>query len=75
MDNGTSLRKEYTLPSGKRVDFIDFDKKIIYELKPNNPTQITNGMKQLDGYLNETIDLGKTNPLFQGDWKVVLDTY
>ena len=40
-DNITKF-KEYTLPSGKRVDFIDFENKIVYELKPYNPRQIKN---------------------------------
>lgn len=45
--------KEYVLPSGKRVDFIDLKNKIVYELKPNNPNQIRKGTKQLTGYLEE----------------------
>jgi len=65
LDNGTTLRKEYRLPSGKRVDFIDFANKIVYELKPNNPTQILVGTKQLTDYLKELGD----------GWKGVLDTY
>lgn len=47
------MRKEYRLPSGKRIDFIDIENKTIYELKPNNPTQIKKGKKQLEGYLEE----------------------
>ena len=39
--------KEYMLPSRKRIDFIDLEKKIIYELKPNNPRAIKQGDKQL----------------------------
>lgn len=45
--------KEHVLPSSKRVDFIDFENKIVYELKPNNPNQIRKGTKQLAGYLEE----------------------
>jgi len=74
-ENFTTKRKEYTLPSGKRVDFIDFDNKIIYELKPNNSTQIRNGTKQLQGYLDEITDLGKIDPDWAGEWTTVLDTY
>ena len=33
VDNITKF-KEYTLPSGKRVDYIDFETKTVYELKP-----------------------------------------
>jgi nucleoid-associated protein YejK len=42
--------KEFRLPSGKRIDFIDFEKKIIYELKPNNPRAIKKVLKQLKAY-------------------------
>lgn len=61
--------KEYVLPSGKRVDFIDFETQIIYELKPNNPKQIKLGKKQLQGYIDEMKSIDG------GDWKGVLDTY
>lgn len=61
--------KEYVLPSGKRVDFIDFDNKIVYELKPNNPNQIRKGTKQLAGYLEEI------ETVFGKGWSSVLDTY
>lgn len=61
--------KEYVLPSGKRVDFIDFENKIVYELKPNNPNQIRKGTKQLAGYLEEI------ETVFGKGWFSVLDTY
>ena len=61
--------KEYVLPSGKRVDFIDFENKIVYELKPNNPNQIKKGTKQLAGYLEEI------ETVFGKGWSSVLDTY
>jgi|GEM_PF-1152025 len=61
--------KEFRLPSGKRIDFIDFEKKIIYELKPNNPRQINAGHKQLDRYLQEV------ESIYGPGWKTVLDVY
>ena len=61
--------KEYVLPSGKRVDFIDFDTKTVYELKPNNPNQIKKGTKQLENYLKEIEEK------FGKGWKGILDTY
>ena len=61
--------KEYRLPSKKRIDFIDFETKTIYELKPYNPNQIKNGTKQLKGYLEEV------ESLFGPGWTTVLDTY
>lgn len=67
--NGVTKRKEYVLPSGKRVDYIDIENKIVYELKPNNPNQIRKGTKQLAGYLEEIESV-----LGEG-WSAVLDTY
>lgn len=61
--------KEYRLPSKKRIDFIDFKSKTIYELKPYNPSQIRKGTKQLEGYLKEVKDL------FGSGWTTVLEVY
>jgi hypothetical protein len=64
--------KEFILPSGRRIDFLDFKNGIIYELKPNNPRAIKMGYKQLDMYMQEL----KTIPRYKGiNWKTVLDTY
>lgn len=64
--------KEFVLPSGKRIDFLDIDNKIIYELKPYNPRSIKQGQKQLQMYLNEL----QTMPEYKGwQWKTVLETY
>jgi len=61
--------KERALPSGKRPDFIDMKNRIVYELKPNNPTQVKKGLKQLNGYVNELTE-------WKGPgWTSVLDTY
>ncbi len=69
LDNGQNLRKEYRLPSGKRIDFIDLDNKIVYELKPNNPSAIKSGQKQAQEYVNELIEE------FGGEWTIIIDTY
>lgn len=61
--------KEFRLPSGKRVDFIDFQNKTIYELKPNNPRQIKAGYEQLNEYLQEV------QSIYGSGWKTVLDLY
>ncbi|MEW6618173.1 MAG: RHS repeat-associated core domain-containing protein [bacterium] len=61
--------KEFRLPSGKKVDFIDLEKKIIYELKPNNPSAIKLGEKQLQNYLKEV------ESLYGSGWKTILETY
>ncbi len=68
--NDINKIKEYRLPSGKRIDFIDFGKKTIYELKPYNPRSIAQGYKQLNNYLNELENLGLGN-----GWKIKLDVY
>ena len=64
--------KEYLLPSRRRIDFIDFENHIIYELKPNNPRAIKQGYKQLDMYLQEIMSMSKYSKY---DWKTVLETY
>src|SRR6185503_9276994 len=61
--------KEFILPSGNRIDFIDLEKKIIYELKPNNPRAIKLGYQQLATYLKEVESIYGTG------FKTVLDTY
>ena len=42
--------KEYRKIKGIRPDYIDFDTKVIYELKPNNPRSIRQGIHQLEKY-------------------------
>jgi RHS repeat-associated protein len=68
--DGITRIKEYELPSGKRIDFVDLDEKIIYELKPYNPRSIKLGYKQLNNYLKEVENLGLGN-----GWKIKLDVY
>jgi len=66
------------LPSGKRVDFLDVNNGIIYELKPFNPRAMKAGQKQLNMYLQEiqTPSILLKHPEFKGiKWKTVLDTY
>jgi RHS repeat-associated protein len=64
--------KEYRLPSGKRIDFVDPINGEIFELKPNNPRSIKLGEKQLELYKKELM----TVPEFKNtDWKTLLETY
>jgi len=64
--------KEFRLPSGKRIDFIDIDKGIIYELKPFNPRAMKAGEKQLQMYKRELQKI----PEYRGiEWRTILDTY
>jgi hypothetical protein len=70
--------KEFRLPSGKRIDFLDINNRTIYELKPFNPRGIQQGQKQLQLYLKELQSSATLQkyPEFRGvPWKLVLDTY
>jgi len=68
---GPGFVKEFTLPSGKRVDAINFDTRQVIELKPNNPRKIREGEKQVAGYADEL------NREFPGDtpWTGSVITY
>lgn len=67
-----NLRKEYKLPSGRRIDFLDRVNGKVYELKPNNPRAIKAGMKQLEIYINEL----KTMPEYKNvNWEGILEVY
>lgn len=61
--------KEFVLPSGNRIDFIDLAEKIIYELKPNNARALKEGANQLARYLDEV------ESIYGKGFKTVLDTY
>jgi hypothetical protein len=65
--------KEFHLPSGRRIDFIDIENGFVYELKPNNVRAIAKGMSQLRQYIDE---LGRM-PEFSHitNWKGILDVY
>lgn len=69
MDYGPGVQKEVTIAKGCRVDGIDFNNKIIYELKPNNPQAIAKGMKQLERYTTAA------NQSYGGEWTGVLKLY
>ena len=57
--------KEYFRKGVGRFDFYDEANKIIYELKPNNPSSIARGIKQLKRY----------NKALGGGYKLVLVLY
>lgn len=70
-DYGRGFEKEFRLPSGKRVDGINFETREIVELKPNNPRQIRLGQRQVDAYVDEL------NQAYPGDtpWTGSVVTY
>lgn len=64
--------KEFRLPSGKRIDYLDIKNRTIHELKPFNPKSFKQGQKQLRTYKQEL----ESMPRFEGiKWKTVLDFY
>ena len=63
------LYKEFTGVKGVRPDFVDFNTKTIYELKPNNPRQIREGQAQLNKYKSAF------ESQYGGTWSIVLDLY
>ena len=61
--------KEFTGIKGIRPDFVDFNTRTIYELKPNNPRSIHRGYQQLKKYKK------MFEKRYGGKWNTVLDTY
>ena len=57
--------KEYDKIKGIRIDYLDMDNKVIYELKPFNPRSVKQGVRQLEKY-NQKLD---------GWYKMVLEVY
>ena len=57
--------KESRKIRGVRPDYIDFDNKIIYELKPMNPRSVRSGVRQLQRY----------NKAFGGGFTLRLELY
>ncbi|HWS53291.1 MAG TPA: hypothetical protein VN228_04165, partial [Pyrinomonadaceae bacterium] len=66
---GPTYDTKYTLPSGKRPDAVDFENKIVRELKPNNPRAIRRGERQVEGYRQEL------EQVFGPGWTSYVDTY
>jgi RHS repeat-associated protein len=64
--------KEFTLPSKKKIDFLDIPNRKIYELKPNNPRSIKLGQKQLQAYKEELRNMPRFKDI---EWETVLETY
>lgn len=53
---GEGYEKEVTLPSGKRADAVNWEKRDVKELKPDNPRAVRRGERQLEGYKQELED-------------------
>lgn len=71
--NGVDKIKEYVLPSGRRMDFIDTVNGFVYELKPNNTRAINKGLSQLSSYISELAAMPEFAHIKK--WKGILDVY
>ena len=63
--NFPSIGKEFREIKGIRPDYIDFNTKTIYELKPMNPRGVRSGIRQLQKY----------NKALGGGFNLVLELY
>ena len=61
--------KNFVLLSGQRVDFIDFNTKTFYLLRPYSEDVDTKYKKQVKKYKDELEEL------YGGNWKSIIDTY
>lgn len=68
-DAGEGFVKEFTLPSGKRADAVNFAMRVVKELKPNNANAIRKGQAQVAKYAKELSEV--TGEV----WKGVVETY
>jgi hypothetical protein len=64
---------EFDLKSAGRCDAIDTKNKVLRELKPNTPSGIARGWKQLWRYWEYL--RSHPDPKVRGNYKVILDTY
>lgn len=67
--DGQSGFKDYLLPSGRKVDYINFNTKTIYLLRPYTENIEKRYEKEIKKYIFE---LEKT---YGGKWNYVIDTY
>lgn len=61
--------KNYFLPSGNKVEYIDFNTKTFYILRPYAENIDRKYEKQIQKYLKELRDV------YGGEWSYVIDTY
>ncbi|MFN7894436.1 MAG: hypothetical protein ACK5OC_29390 [Pirellula sp.] len=71
--NGIDKVKEFILPSGRRIDFIDTVNGFVYELKPNNPRAIQRGYNQVSSYIAELMSMPEFAHITK--WKGIIDVY
>ncbi len=72
-DPGEGFEKEVELPSGKRADAVNWDKREVKEFKPDNPRAIKRGERQVEEYRRELEEAEKKPQ--KGPWKGQVETY
>jgi len=65
---GSKYKYNRRLPSGLKPDTINYENRIVRELKPDNPRAIQRGINQLERYLKELKSNGES-------WTSYLDLY
>lgn len=68
-DPGKGFEKEFTLPSGRRADAVNFEQRHVIELKPSNPKAVQKGRRQVKQYLEELQEV------YGGKWTSSVETY
>jgi hypothetical protein len=52
-DYGPGFEREYTLDNGLRADAVNLEEREVVELKPNNPSAIARGLRQVKAYAEQ----------------------
>ena len=67
-DYGPGFEPEFKLENGQRADAVNLETREVLELKPNNPSAISRGLRQVQGYAQQ---LNKEFPGTPFTYKVV----
>jgi RHS repeat-associated protein len=68
-DPGPTYNTRVRLPSRRRPDAVDFQNRVVRELKPNNPRAVRRGERQVERYRQEL------EATYGGNWRSYVDTY
>ena len=68
---GSSYQYDVVLPSGRKPDGVNFETRVVRELKPDSPKAISYGRRQVERYRQELQEIYPDGP----DWTSEIDTY
>jgi RHS repeat-associated protein len=71
---GSGYKKEVRLDNGKQADAVNFEKRHVKELKPDNPRAVQRGERQVKGYVEQLEKQYPTQP-GQKPWTGCVETY